>query len=89
MGTTAAGLVMLGLSLALGLGAAGFLSQARAITPPEEPTRRTLAGTVVEVLAAPCFVRGGEARQTWGGQDLRPRGPDRRGPRGPWFSRYP
>jgi hypothetical protein len=64
MGTTAAGLVVLGMSLALGLGAAGFLSQARAMRPPDEPARRALAGTVVEVVAAPCFVRGGEARQT-------------------------
>jgi hypothetical protein len=64
MKTTAAGLVTLGMSLALGLGAAGFLSRARAMPPPEEPARRALAGTVVEVLAAPCFVHGGEARQT-------------------------
>lgn len=64
MNTTAAGLVMLGISLAVGLAGAGFVTNARAIPAPREPARRTLAGTVIEVLATPCFVRGSTARQT-------------------------
>lgn len=64
MNTTAAGLVMIGISLAVGLAGAGFVTNARAVPAPEEPARRTLAGTVIEVLATPCFVRGNRAQQT-------------------------
>jgi hypothetical protein len=52
--TTVMGLVALCLSIAIGGGGMGLVRHARAMPAPEQPAMRTLAGTVVSVVVAPC-----------------------------------